>query len=112
MTETIIDTAVFSELQETVGPDFVEELLDTFLSEASEMIAELKQARTEENADNFRRAAHSLKSNANVFGAVDLAEAARNMELGGLETGTPDAVETLESKCTLASTAMKDIVNA
>ena len=67
MTETIIDTAVFNELQDTVGPEFVEELLDTFLSEASDMIAELKQACAEADTDNFRRAAHSLKSNANVF---------------------------------------------
>ncbi len=42
MTDTVIDLAVFRELQETAGADFVTELVDTFLEEAPAMLAELR----------------------------------------------------------------------
>ena len=41
-------------------------------------------ARAAGEADDFRRAAHSLKSNALTFGALRLAQLARGMEQGGL----------------------------
>ena len=49
------------------------------------MLAELRAARAEGNAERFRRAAHSLKSNGNTFGAVKLAALAREFELKGLD---------------------------
>ena len=79
MTE-IIDRSVLAGLSETVGEDFVGELIDTFLEEAPGMIAEMEQALSAKDADKFRRAAHSLKSNANTFGAIELAEQARELE--------------------------------
>ena len=42
-------------------------------------------ARAEGNAERFRRAAHSLKSNGNTFGALKLAALAREIELKGLD---------------------------
>ncbi len=42
MTDTIIDAATFAELQETAGAEFVAELVDTFASEAPQMLAELR----------------------------------------------------------------------
>ena len=78
----------FTELQETAGADFVAELVGTFLEEALLMLAELRRAVAARSADVFRRAAHSLKSNSNTFGATRLAEMARELELGGLVTGT------------------------
>jgi len=38
-----------------------------------------------QDADAYRRAAHSIKSNAQVFGANALADQARDMELAGIE---------------------------
>ena len=67
-----IDTDVFRELQATAGADFVVELVDTFFEEAPAMLAELRNARAAEDADRFRRAAHSLKSNSHTFGALPL----------------------------------------
>ena len=56
MADTIIDTAVFAELQETAGADFVVELVDTFLVEAPQMLAELRSAQQAPSAEGFRRA--------------------------------------------------------
>lgn len=84
MTEATIDMAVFAELQEAAGADFVVELVGTFLEEAPVMLAELRAARVAGKTDGYRRAAHSLKSNSNTFGATRLGEMARDIELGGL----------------------------
>ncbi|WP_425044763.1 Hpt domain-containing protein [Primorskyibacter sp. S87] len=84
MTDTPIDQAVFAELQDATGPEFAAELVTTFLDEAPGMIADLRDAATQGDEDRLRRAAHSIKSNANVFGATYLAEIARAIELEGL----------------------------
>ena len=84
MAEVTIDPNTFAELQGTAGADFVVELVDTFAEEAPRMLAELRSAFGAAAAERFRRAAHSLKSNSNTFGAVRLAEMARTLELGGL----------------------------
>jgi HPt (histidine-containing phosphotransfer) domain-containing protein len=85
MNDAPIDPATFAELQETAGADFVADLVATFVDEeAPQMLAELRAAQAEGAAERFRRAAHSLKSNANTFGALRLGEMARALELGGL----------------------------
>ena len=84
MSDEIIDRAIYSDLQATTGADFAAELLDTFLEEAPGMLAELRRTRSEGQLVRYRRAAHSLKSNANTFGAVRLATLAREIELKGL----------------------------
>ncbi|MEE4187137.1 MAG: Hpt domain-containing protein, partial [Roseobacter sp.] len=60
-----IDKSVLDELQEAVGADFVSELIETFLSEAPGMMSELKEGFQASDIEAVRRAAHSLKSNAN-----------------------------------------------
>ena len=83
MSDNPIDSAVYTELQEATGTEFVKELVETFLAEAPGMLADLKDAAAKNDPDRFRRAAHSIKSNASVFGATDLAELTRQMELSG-----------------------------
>ena len=73
MVQPTIDTAIFDDLKETAGAEFVGELVDTFLVEAPVMLRDLRSALATGNADAFRRAAHSLKSNCNTFGALTLA---------------------------------------
>jgi len=84
MTQTTIDRATFKALEEAAGADFVQELVDTFLVEAPAMLDDLRSALAAEDADRFRRAAHSLKSNSMTFGALALGAMARSLELGGL----------------------------
>jgi HPt (histidine-containing phosphotransfer) domain-containing protein len=107
-----IDTDVFRELQATAGADFVVELVDTFFEEAPAMLAELRNARAAEDADRFRRAAHSLKSNSHTFGALPLGALAREIELTGM---SPDPardaarLDALEAEYGRAATALKDL---
>jgi HPt (histidine-containing phosphotransfer) domain-containing protein len=106
MNEKPIDLAVYTELQATSGVEFVVELVDTFLKEAPAMLAELRSARADSNAERFRRVAHSLKSNANTFGAVSLAAQARELELKGLDTQpTRDAAALAALEATYAHVA-------
>src|ERR1700731_3590641 len=85
MDELVIDRAVYSELRATTGAEFVAELVDTFIEEGPGMLADLRGARADGNPERFRRAAHSLKSNGNTFGALKLAALAREFKLKGMD---------------------------
>ena len=109
-----IDPGVYAELRATMGPEFVVELVDTFLDEAPGMLVELRAARAEGDADRFRRAAHSLKSNANTFGAIGLAGRARELELKGLDAVPAldeAALTAVEAEYAAAAAALKALRN-
>jgi HPt (histidine-containing phosphotransfer) domain-containing protein len=97
MAQPAIDLATFEELQQTAGAEFVRELVDTFLSEAPLMLANLDRSLAAGDAGEFRRAAHSLKSNSNTFGAVALGALARHLELSGLDSVIAANAEPLEA---------------
>ena len=84
MTTPTIDRATFDALKQTTGAQFALELVDTFLQEAPSMLADLRLALAAQDADKFRRAAHSLKSNSNTFGALALGALARELEITGV----------------------------
>jgi histidine phosphotransfer protein HptB len=104
----VIDTVTFADLQANAGADFVVELVDTFAVEAPAILAELTAAFEEKAADRFRRAAHSLKSNSNTFGAGRLAEMARALELGGLPASDAP-VEALHKEFDRTVAALKEL---
>jgi HPt (histidine-containing phosphotransfer) domain-containing protein len=112
MAAATIDPATFAELQASAGADFVKELIDTFLAEAPPMLAELKSALAAGQAEPFRRAAHSLKSNANTFGALALGTLARELELNGLAAGRQanalDALAREYARAAAALTGLRD----
>jgi HPt (histidine-containing phosphotransfer) domain-containing protein len=81
----IIDAATFNELKLMSGEDFINELIDTFLEDAPKLIDEIRAARSANDSDTFRRAAHSMKSNAATFGAGQLAALAKELEMLGKE---------------------------
>lgn len=114
MSNNPIDQDVIKELQEATGTEFVAELVTTFLEEAPQMIADLKEAAGQEDEDRIRRAAHSIKSNANVFGASALAQVARDIELDGLEAGMAEDnadLAALEAEYTRASAALRVLLD-
>ncbi|HSG42768.1 MAG TPA: Hpt domain-containing protein [Anaerolineales bacterium] len=92
-----IDQATFDELKQISGEDFIDELIDTFLEDAPNMIAEMKSALEDNDADIFRRAAHSMKSNAATFGAIELAELAKDLEMLGKENKLGETGDKLKS---------------
>ena len=82
---SVIDKAAFDELKQMSGADFINELIDAFLEDAPHMISEMRAALTTKDVESFRRNAHSLKSNANTFGALELAALAKELEFMGKE---------------------------
>ena len=80
-----IDHATFEELKQMSGEDFIDELIDAFLEDTPNLISNMEIALAANDADSFRRNAHSLKSNANTFGAVELGLLAKELELMGRE---------------------------
>ena len=93
----IIDQATFEELKQMSGEEFINELIDTFLEDAPKMIAEIQSALSANNADAFRRAAHSMKSNASTFGATELAALAKDLERLGKENKLADSGDKLKA---------------
>jgi len=85
MSETTIDPTAFETLKQMAGADFIGELIATFLDDAPQLLRQLNEALTADDAETFRRAAHSLKSNAATFGATELASLARELETLGRE---------------------------
>lgn len=95
----VIDQKTFEELKQMSGDDFINELIDTFLEDAPKMISEIKSSHASNNAETFRRAAHSMKSNAATFGASQLAALAKELEMLGKEnklSETGDRLKALE----------------
>jgi len=110
MGEPTIDPATFAELQETAGADFVNELVQTFLEEAPAMLQELREALAAGHADDYRRAAHSLKSNSLTFGARTLGAMAREQELGGLPTDrSPASLNALAQEYERVAAALTEL---
>jgi HPt (histidine-containing phosphotransfer) domain-containing protein len=110
MSTPVIDLPAFTELQDNTGADFVIELVDTFAAEAPGMLAELRAAWAAGSADRFRRAAHSMKTNAMSFGALRLGDAARALELGGLPKEAA-AIDELASCCAEALAALQALAH-
>ena len=81
----VLDLNTFNTLKENTGEDFIAELIDAFLDDAVTQMNEMKSALKSGDAETFRRAAHSLKSNAATFGATDLQALARELEMMGRE---------------------------
>ena len=76
----IIDKATFAELKQISGSDFINELIDAFLDDGPHMIQNIQTALEIKDVESFRRNAHSLKSNANTFGATELGVLAKELE--------------------------------
>ena len=76
----LIDKATFEGLKQMSGDDFINELIDAFLEDAPNMLNNMKTALEEKDVESFRRNAHSMKSNANTFGAKELGTLAKELE--------------------------------
>jgi CheY-like chemotaxis protein len=98
-----LDPAALDNVRALAGGDgaFLAELIDTFLADAPQLLAQMGQAVEAGDAATLRRAAHSLKSNSAEFGAGTLADLCRELEAigrAGEEAGggggpTAEAVE-------------------
>ena len=114
MTENMIDRTVFDSLKDSVGDDFIGELVETFGEEAPLMIGNLRQALSAHDVDTFRREAHSMKTNAATFGATSLADLAKTLEQLARENQLDlvgDQLDLFESLYQKAYKALERLVN-
>ena len=74
-----LDDAALGNLRDLGGDEFLGEVIDAFLADAPGLIATLRSSLDEQNTEELRRAAHTLKSNGATLGA------------GGVRGAVPDA---------------------
>ena len=91
-----IDMSTYSDLQATVGAEFVGELIDTYCEETPRLLLELQAALSCGETEAFRRAAHSIKSSSASLGALPLAALARELEGLGREGRMDEAPPRME----------------
>ena len=111
MTQPTIDLPTFDALSTTAGANFVRELVDTFLVEAPAMLDDLRAAYATDDADSFRRTAHSLKSNSNTFGALTLGAMARELELSGVAKADNAKLDALADEYARVAAALSELKN-
>ena len=94
-----LDPTAMTRLLEITGGDqgFVDELVDTFIQDATAQIEALRAAATAGDGEAVVRPAHSLKSNAANVGATDLGELARGLEADGRAGRVPDVAARVAS---------------
>ncbi len=85
MSEAVIDRVAFDSLKDSVGADYIAEVVNAFTEEVPQLLAQLHRAFLANDAETFRRAAHSIKSNAATFGAMPLSALARELEYAARE---------------------------
>jgi CheY-like chemotaxis protein len=92
----VLDPTALETLLEIVGgePALLRELIDSFLEEAPPLVGTLRQALEQGDAAELRRAAHTIKSSSNDFGATTLAELCQELETMG-KAGTLDGAAEL-----------------
>jgi HPt (histidine-containing phosphotransfer) domain-containing protein len=75
-----LDRPTIERLRETLGDDFVVELIDTFLADAPPMLQDLKRGIEQNDANLMKRSSHTLKSNSANFGAMVLSGLCKELE--------------------------------
>jgi HPt (histidine-containing phosphotransfer) domain-containing protein len=97
VTDTI-DQAALTALLEAVGddPEFVGELVDSYLGDAPVLLAAMRAAIESGSATDLLRPAHTLKGNSLNLGAQELAEISRSLEQAAKADDLTDAPARLE----------------
>jgi HPt (histidine-containing phosphotransfer) domain-containing protein len=114
-TRSVIDLPTFESLKESMGADFIGELVQAYFEETPQLLSNLRQALEKQNCEEFRRAAHSIKSTSNSFGALDLGAGARELEMMGRDAnleGAAPKVEALEKEYVVVQERLKELCNA
>jgi signal transduction histidine kinase/DNA-binding response OmpR family regulator len=105
-----VDHEAIDRLVASMGePEFVADLLGTFLDEAGAMLDDLDRAIVDGDGETLRRTAHTLKSNTATFGAVPLSETCRELEAiarTGILTGASEVAGRVRSLYAEASVVL------
>ena len=96
--QSVIDLPTFEALKESMGADFINELVQAYFDETPQLLLKLQQALSKQDCESFRQAAHSIKSTSNSFGALEFGALAKELEMMGREArldGAPEKVNLL-----------------
>ena len=112
-----VDPEALDRLLDMTGgdPEFLGELIDTFLEDGTAQLDALRSALESGDADEAVRPAHSLKSNSASMGADRLADLARALETdarAGAVADGPARVEAATTEFELVRTALLAIRQA
>ena len=96
--EGTIDEAVFADLLDSTGgdPDFLAELIDTYLDDAPRQVAAMRDAARTGRTERLVQPAHTLKGASASMGAAKLAELSRALELGARAGVVDDAADAVD----------------
>jgi HPt (histidine-containing phosphotransfer) domain-containing protein len=91
----VIDRSVQDEYVELVGENgkkSLQRLIDIYLATAKDLMLKMEQSTADQNIQELRRSAHTLKSSSGSLGAVHLYDLCVNLEMKArksIETGEP-----------------------
>ena len=95
----VLDASALERLRDTLGKQadvLLPTLVKSFIDDGTRLLNEASRALQQKNAQDLRRAAHTLKSNGATFGAVMLSTVARQLEQLGREGQFEGAAELIE----------------
>jgi len=78
------------------NPAFIRQLVELFRENAPARMAQLRQAVAGRDAMTLERAAHTLKSNCSMLGAMKMADACARLEEAGGRSAFDDAERVVE----------------
>jgi CheY-like chemotaxis protein/HPt (histidine-containing phosphotransfer) domain-containing protein len=107
-----LDRGVLDRLRDSVGQEGFGDLVSTFIEDTDELVTTMRRALTEPDVASFRRAAHSLGSNAAGFGARPLASLARDLETRAKSDSLDGAAARLEQlavECERVTRALREL---
>jgi CheY-like chemotaxis protein/HPt (histidine-containing phosphotransfer) domain-containing protein len=91
-----LDDGALENLRDLGGDEFLGEVVDAFLADAPQLLETLRRSLASRNAEELRRAAHTLKSNGATLGAKDFAELCRTLEQRAKDGELDDASELVD----------------
>jgi PAS domain S-box-containing protein len=99
----VLHPPALERLMQTIGDDrgLLAALIDTFLDDVPRLVDGARQGLQQGQADEVRRAAHTLKSNGATFGAIRFSELSRELEAlarSGTLEGTADLLARIEGE--------------
>jgi len=95
----VLDASALERLRDTLGKQadiLLPTLVKSFIDDGTKLLNEASQALQQKNAQDLRRAAHTLKSNGTTFGAMMLSAVAKQLEQLGREGQFEGAAELIE----------------
>jgi PAS domain S-box-containing protein len=111
--ETVInlDADALQNLRDLGGDDFLREVVDAFLADAPALIASLRSSLEQQNGEELRRAAHTLKSNGATLGAEEFSELCRTVEHQA-KAGRLDGLSQLADRIEQDFPPLRDALNS